>query len=76
MLDQLIGTAVVRVSLVKDILAHLVERLCYIQIQVKQLVHDLFVDDCVFVVDLLLRNEVQVVGQVLHVPDMLLNLLQ
>ena len=75
-LNKLIRATVVRVSLVEYVLAHLVKRFRNIQVQVEKLVHYLFVYDCVLIINLLLRNEVQVVRQVLHVPYVLLDFLQ
>ena len=57
-------------------MAHLVKGLRYVQIQVEKLVGDLSVNLRILVVHLLLRDEVEVVGQVLLVPNVVLNFLQ
>lgn len=76
MLNQFVGSAVVIVAFVLDILAHFIEGLLDVQVQVEQLFHDGLVYLVVFGVHLLFRDEVQVIWQVGLVPRVLLDLLQ
>ena len=73
---QLIGTAIIGVALVQNVLTDLLEAFSYIRIELEKLVHDCVVDLVVLVVDLLLVDVVQVLGQILLIPDVILNFLQ
>ena len=57
MSHQLIGSTVVRVPFVKDVLADLVEGLAYVWIESKDVVNNGGIDLVVLLVDLLLVNE-------------------
>jgi len=73
---QLIRTAIVRIALVENVLADLIMALADVRIKLEELLHDRVVNLVVLVVDLLLIDVVQVLGQILLIPDMLLNFLQ
>ena len=76
MLDEFVGSTVVSVLLVLDVLTHLFERLPRAEIVVLQFLHDLLVDLVVLGVHMLHRDEVEVFWQVLLVPRVLLDLSQ
>jgi len=76
MLHELVCTAVVRVALIEDILADLVECLGDVEVECKERLNYLRVDLVVFVVQLLFLDEMEIVWQVLGVPDVVLDFLQ
>ena len=53
-LDELIGTAIVSVSFVENVLAHLLKGLGYVEIQIEQILDYFLINLGVFIVDLLL----------------------
>ena len=59
---QLIGTAVIGITLVQNVLTDLLETFSYIRIELEELVHDCVVDLVVLVIDLLLVDVMQVDG--------------
>ena len=73
---QLIRTAIVRVALVENVLTDLIMALADVGVKLEELLHDCVVNLVVLVVDLLLVDVVQVLGQILLIPDVLLNFLQ
>ena len=75
MLHQLIRATIVGVPLVENILANLVKGLCDVQIQSKQFLHDCSVYLGILVVHLLLCYKMEVVRQILYVPDVFLDFL-
>jgi hypothetical protein len=75
MLHQLIRTTIVGVPLVKNILANFVKGLCDVQIQSKQFLHDCCIYLSILIVHLLLCYKMEVVWQILNIPDMFLDLL-
>ena len=73
---QLIGTAIICVAFVEYVLTDLFVALADVRVELEELLHDCVVDLVVLVVDLLLVDEVQVLGQILLIPDVILNFLQ
>ena len=75
MTHKLICSAIIGVSFVQNILTDLVEVLADVWIELEELIDDRVVDLIVLVIDLLLVDVMQVFGQVLLVPNVLLDLL-
>ena len=61
MLHQLVSTAVIRVSFVKNVLANFIKGLCDVQVESEKSLNDFRVNYVVFVIKLLLLNKMQVV---------------
>jgi len=58
MLDEFVGPAIISISLVEDVLADLLERLGYVQVEFKKFLHNLLVYLAAFGVHLLFGDEV------------------
>lgn len=76
MLHELIGSTVICIPFVKDVLTHLVKGLGDVQIEREKSFDNFCVYLVIFVIQLLFLYEVQVVWQILGIPNVVLNLLE